>query len=142
MTLADIRSGLRAYLLADGTISGLVGGSRIYPVKLPQGIILASIVYQRISGQGDNHMQGASGLSRPRLQIDCYAPSAMAAAQLADLVKERIDGFRGEIEYADTSPANSVKVQGVFFDNESDDYDAAAVLYRTRRDYLVWFEER
>jgi hypothetical protein len=98
MTLADVRVGLRAYLLDDATISGLVGGSRIYPVRLPQGQTLTSIVYTRISGLGDHHMQGPSGLSRPRIQIDCWSQSADTADLLARMVKARIDGFQGSIE--------------------------------------------
>lgn len=146
MTFADLRAGLRAYLIADPAIAAVVGSdaatARVYPVQLPQGQTQPSIVYQRVTGQGDHHMQGASGLSRPRLQIDCWAQDADTAATLADLVKERIDGFRGELHYGESSPSDVVAVQGVFFDNEADDYDPAAELYRTRGDYFVWFEER
>lgn len=141
MTLADVRVGLRAYLLADGAISSAVGGARIYPIKLPQGQTLASIVYTRISGQGDHHMQGPSGLSRPRIQIDCYSLSLDTAAALANLVKERIDGFRGAMLWGENSPAEAIQVQGIFFDSERETYDAVTNLYGVSRDYFVWYEE-
>jgi hypothetical protein len=79
-------------------------------------------------------MQGASGLSRPRYQIDAYAQTPDDASELADLVKFYLDGFAGVMD--------TVAVQGVFFDTERDDYQADIDLYRVSRDYLIWFEER
>jgi hypothetical protein len=87
-------------------------------------------------------MQGASGLARPRLQIDCWSRSADAAAALADMVKQRLDGLRGAVEWDENSPGNAVVIQGVFFESEREDYDGTAELYRTSRDYFVHFEER
>lgn len=142
MSIADVRLGLRAYLLAYSAISTLVGALRIYPVKLPQGQVLDSIVYSRISGMGDHHMQGPSGLARVRIQIDCWSQSANAATVLANLVKERIDGFKGSMEWDESSPGNAIVVQGIFFDSEREDLDQEVELYRMSRDYLVWFEER
>ena len=127
-----------AFLLADDTIASMVGNDRIYPLRLPQGDRGPSIVYSRVSGLGDHHMQGPSGLTRPRFQIDAWAPSADDATRLADLVKARLDGYRGPM----TGGSVTVAVQGVFFDTEREDYDEDAELYRISRDYLIWFEER
>ncbi len=141
MTIADLRLGLRAFLLADNDISSAVGDERVFPLKMPQGETGASIVYTRISGQGDYHMGGPSGLARPRFQIDCWAPTIDAAVVLGNLVKARIDGYRGPMPYGDASPQASIDVQGVFMDNEFEGYDDAAKLYRASRDYLIWSEE-
>jgi hypothetical protein len=132
--IADLRPALRAFLLADAAISTAVGGTRIYPTVLKQGIRDPSIVYNRITGLGNWTTTGPSGLTRPRFQIDCYATTSDQAEALADLVKARLDGYRGLM--------GSVMVQGVFFDTERDDYQADAELYRTSRDYFIWFEER
>jgi Protein of unknown function (DUF3168) len=142
MALKDIRSALRRFLLADPAIAAIVGtNNRIYPVRLPQGQRLPSIVYSRVSGMGDHHMQGASGLSSPRFQIDAWAPTIDEAANLADLVQERIDGYRGPMPNTG-SPADDVEVQGVFLDNERDDYQSDIDMNRVSRDYIVWYEER
>lgn len=142
MTLADIRVGLRAYLLDDAMISAAVGGARIYPIQLPQGQKLASIVYTRISGQGDHNVEGPSGLNRVRVQIDCWAATADAADLLSRQVKERIDGYRGAMPWGDESPAEAIVVQGIFFDSEREDWDETAQMYRASKDYVVWFGER
>lgn len=134
MPLADIRPALRTFLLADMDISDAVDGERIYPVVLPQGVTDPSIVYNRISAIGDHHMQGASGLTRTRMQVDAYATTHDAAASLADAIKEVLDGYRGLM--------GSVTVQGVFFDTEREDYQDDVKLYRVSRDYFIWYEER
>lgn len=140
MSLKDIRIGLRAFLIADAAIAAAVaevGGTkwRVYPVRLPQATTGASIVYNRISGQGDHHMQGPSGLARVRMQIDCWAPSHDTSTSLADIVKEAIDGYQGMM--------GSVFVQGVFFDGERDlDFDDATKFYGVSRDYMITYAER
>jgi hypothetical protein len=144
MSLADIRLGLVAFLLADASISASVQSTAhdlgVYPIRLPQGRVKPSIVYSRISGVGDHHNEGPTGLARPRIQIDAWAQKADQASILADQVKARIDGFKGSMVYGNAGA--EVIVQGVFFDSEREDYDDGAKLYRASRDYLIWFEER
>lgn len=140
MTMADIRLGLRGWLLADSGIAAVVA-DRIFPIVLPQGETRTSIVYTRISGQGDHTLTQASGIARPRYQIDSWAQTPGAASSLADMVKDRLDGARGAFEYGSNSPRDSIDVLGAFFTDEREDYDATAKLYRMSRDYFVWFRE-
>lgn len=126
-----IREGLRAFLLADSAIAALVA-ARVYPVTMAQGNRQTCIVYTRVSGEGDHHMQGASGLSRPRFQVDAWAADPDQAEALSDKVRKRIDGFRGMM--------GDVRVQGCFFLNERDDFDAEVGMYRSSRDYAIWHE--
>lgn len=139
--MKDLRPGLFAFLRDDAAIGPLVtagGIARIYPVRLPQGIKLASIVYARISGQGDYVMTGPSGLVRPRYQLDSWAPTIDAASTLADLIKGALDGFTGAIG----TGANAVEVQGVFIADEREDYDDIAQMYCVSRDFFIHHEER
>lgn len=140
MTLADIRLGLRAFLLSDAAIAATVG-DRIYPNVLEQGIKHTSIVYSRISGLGDHWMQGPTGLNRPRYQIDCWSLAPGDASALADLVKEHLDGYRGPMPYGTNSPQDFITVQGVFFTDERDDFDTESQMFRMSRDYFIWFRE-
>jgi hypothetical protein len=138
--MRDLRPALRKHLLDDPAISATVG-QRIYPMVLPQGIVSSSIVYTRISGIGDHTYQGPSGLNQPRYQIDAWAATIDGAFSLADAIKERLDGFRGTVNYG-ADPVQSVVIQGAFFADEREDYDAGSKLYRVSRDYMIWFEER
>lgn len=144
MTLIDLRPGLQAHLATDTAIAAIVGSgndARIYPVKAPQGETRPHIIYHKISGQGDHHMQGPSGLNRPRMQIDCWAKRSDVASQLALAVKARLDGLKEPIPYGSNSPQDEVEVIGAFFDSEREDYDKETELYLTSHDYLIWFRE-
>jgi hypothetical protein len=136
MGLIDLRPGLCAFLLADAAIAGLVA-TRIYPVKLPQGITAPSIVYNEISGQGDHHNEGASGLVRVRMQIAAWAQTADAAHALFLAVKNRLDGYRGPMG----AGATLVTVQGAFVDSWRDVDDTVANLRGKAADYFLFFEE-
>jgi hypothetical protein len=142
MTVADLRLPLVAFLRADPAISAAVGGDRVSPLVLDQGDRGPSIVYTCVSAVGDHHMQGASGLAMARMQLDAWAETPDAADTLARLVKTRLDGYRGPMGFAGSPPGPGVQVQGVFFDNIREDYEAALQLYRVSADYLVWYEER
>lgn len=133
MSLKDIRTGLRTFLLADAAIAALVG-TRIYPVKLPQGVSGTSLILNEISGQGDHHMQGASGLVTVRMQIGAWATTADGAHALFLAVKEAIDGYRGLM--------GDVTVQGVFIDSWRDIDDTVANLRGKVADYFIHYSER
>lgn len=143
--MKDIRPALYSFLMGDAGIYAAVegnktrqqGGSRIFPVKIPQGVKAASIVYTRISGAGIYHMGGESGLSMPRYQIDAWAPTGDAATALANLIKDRISGYRGVMG----SGGAAVTVQGVFMADEREDYDDTVQLSRMSRDYFIDHEE-
>jgi len=134
--MKDIRPALRAFLLADAGIAAIVA-TRVFPIKLPQGTKTASIVYTRISGAGIYHMGGESGLSMPRYQIDSWAPNGDAATTLANLIKDRLSGYRGVMG----SGGAAVTVQGVFMAAEMEDYDDAVQMSRMSRDYFIDYEE-
>jgi hypothetical protein len=140
--LADLRPALRAYLLADNAISQAVGGTRIYPTVLPQGVKHSSLVYNVISEVTNHHMQGASGLVMVRMQLDSYAPNPDDADALARAVKLRIDGFSGPMTYGSNSPPDAVVVQGIFSETARTDFQAEAELHRVSRDYLIHYSER
>ncbi len=141
MALKDIRPALSAFLAADAAVAALVvtgSTTRIYPGKLPQGTTAASIVYSEISGEGDHHNAGASGLVRVRMQIAAWALTADAAHALFLAVKERIDGYRGVMG----SGGAAVNVQGVFIDTFRDIDDTVANLRGKVADYFIVYEER
>jgi hypothetical protein len=133
----DLRPALRAFLLADDAIAAVVA-TRVYPIKIPQGVKATSIVYSRISEQTDHHMQGPSGLVQDRIQIAAWAVKGDDASALALLIKDRLDGFRGQMG----ADGVFVPVQGIFSESARDEYDAAADLHGVTRDYFIWFAER
>jgi Protein of unknown function (DUF3168) len=133
--MKDIRPALRTFLLADPTISALVGGVRIHHLRLPQDQVAPSIVYLKVSETGDYHLASDSGLSQARIQLDAWAQSSDAATELANAVYDRMTGERGRIDY----DATFVDVRAMFLIAGRDDYDEVNNLYRISRDFNVWY---
>jgi hypothetical protein len=128
----SIASDLRTYLLADATLTTLVG-TRMYPLKLPQAPTMPAIIYTWISGARVHSTDGPSGLSNPRVQFDCWAQTYLEAEALLEALRKRLDGFQGT--------AGSSWIQAVFFETERDGYDDDTELYRRSADFFVWYEE-
>lgn len=140
--MKDIRLAFRALLLADPTVSGLVGGNRIYPVRPPQAQRAPSLVYLRIIDFSDYHMLGDSGLERISMQLDAWADSADASVQLADAAHDAITGFRGRAVYGSNSPQDFIDIRGIFHTIGRDLTDDVTQLFRMSRDYTIAYAER
>ncbi len=129
--MRDIRPALRTFLLADPTVSALVGGSRIHHIRLPQDQVEPSVVYIKISEFGDYNLAQDSGLGHVRMQIDAWAQTSDAATQLANAVYDRLTGANTTMD--------TVKVLGAFLDSGRDDYDGVTRMYRSSRDFMIWY---
>ena len=132
--MKDIRPALRSLLLGDAAVAALVG-TNVFPIRMPQGTKVASLVYTRISGDTDYKMEGPTGYARSRMQVDAWAPTADAATTLANKAKDCLSGFTGAVG----NP--SVFIQGAFCADEREQYDDIVQLYGVSRDWFIHFEE-
>jgi hypothetical protein len=85
MTLGD---SIRSILLADSTVSGLVG-TRIYPQELPLQCTLPALVYSFPSNPFQIHARSA------RCQISCYAKGYDERENLRQSVEDTLKFFSG-----------------------------------------------
>lgn len=138
--MKDIRKAIRALLLADPVVNSLSGG-RIYPVQLPEGVRLASVVYHRVTGLFDYEMDGPSGLVQNLIQIDSVAVGNDEATNLANAVHDALTGFRGEVPFGSASPQESITVHGIFQTNDRDIFDSITKMMAVQRDFQVWYWE-
>lgn len=88
-------------LLTTGSpnpVSAIVG-VRVHPLVLPQGIVYPAIRYQRISTARDQYrtLIGKAEYASVRMQVDCYALTALAAITLAQAVYNLAEGYSGII---------------------------------------------
>lgn len=130
-----IGAGLRAFLLGDVALSAAVGGSRIYPVVLPQGAVLPAVTYLEVSAARPHASpQGPLGHAGSRIQVDTWATTYAGALDLAELIRKRLDGYRG--------PAGAEMIQGAFLDGSREFYEDVPRQWRVSRDYIVWYREQ
>lgn len=85
---------LRALLLADATLSAIVG-SRIDWGARPQGRDLPAIALHKISGSEWIHMNGPNGVFQARVQVDAYAKTDRAATEIARALNAALNCYRG-----------------------------------------------
>lgn len=123
-----VEEGLVTYLLAQPTITGVIG-QRLYPIHIPQNPTLPAIAYQRISTPRTYSHQGFSNRARPRIQLTLFALSYSACKDLAEKLRAVLAGYRGLW--------GTVNIFSTFVDNELDDYDTETQQYRRIIDLLV-----
>lgn len=91
-----IETEIRARLVADSTVSGLVS-ARIYPLVLPQSPTYPAITYHRVSGVRLHHLGGVSGRAVPRISFSMWAQTYTGCQALAAAVRQSLDGFNGTL---------------------------------------------
>jgi hypothetical protein len=123
----SIESDLYSYL---STYAGLIPlvGDRIYPLVAPQSVQAPYCTYQKISSGRQYSHSGFSNLSRPRMQVSCFAPTYLQAKAVAIQVIAAIEAWPG-----------SGSVQAAFTENEQDLYDPDTKLYYIPVDFFVYY---
>jgi hypothetical protein len=131
--MLDLPPALRTLLLADPTVSSIVG-TRVFPLRVPQGEKGDSIVYNRVSEDTEYNLVGPSHLSVTRVQVDAWSTRVDGARLLANAVQDILSGYRGTVA--------SVPVQGAFLVGGREDWDGEAQMFRVSRDYNVHYQDK
>lgn len=127
---------LRAYMLSDPTVQGLVG-TRIYPSVLPQNALFPSITMQTISAARRPTMRHNDDLPRKRVQIDCWSPRIEEAERVAEAIRELFHYY----ESGEIGESPGLYVAAVFAEDERMLYDSEPKLHRVSVDYSVFHVE-
>lgn len=125
--MADIAVAVRTYLLADATITTLIG-TRMWSDLLPQDAELPAVEFSKISTRHDMVLGGPAGLAHCRLQFDCKADRAaggrLKANEIAEAIRDSgILGYRGVVGGVDIRGARPEDGQRNSIDYANDDSD-------------------
>lgn len=117
---------VRAKLLADGTVAGLVV-DRVYANVMTQGEPTPAVVCSLITEVPQNSLTGypEDRLVNALLQVDCYAERYKAAHELAAAVDAVLADLRGPELNA------WLEVKRDLYDNETQ-------LHRVSMDFSIW----
>lgn len=120
----------RSLLMADIAISNLVS-NRVNYTTHPQGQPLPGLVLNVVSDAEEYTLQGPTGVSQARIQVDCYADTYGAAKLLSRAVRSLLSGYMGGA------------FQGVFHvgtrDGREGGSNEAERPYRVSLDFMVHF---
>lgn len=90
----SLQSAMRAKLLADATIAGLVS-TRIYGSYAPEGAALPYVTLQQIGGDSEHSLTGETRLASAIYQTNAWAATVDSALAIADAIRREIAGIRG-----------------------------------------------
>lgn len=131
MSVDTIEKAIRAILVADSTVKAIT--TRCYPAKIPQDPTYPLILFFKVTGKRDHHLQGPSGLAHPRFQVEAWATTYDAAKALANAIREALDGYSGT--------QGTVVIGSILMESERDTYEEAVSCHRVIMDFFVWHSE-
>lgn len=129
---------LRAILLADSEIAGMVG-ERMYPQVAPQGAPMPALVYSTRK-EPLTVQEGLQGFDRWDVGIDCWSRAREGVAPydeakaLSEAVVRVLGGYRGATA---GMQIHSVIVDGIYDDMA----DEETGLYSVGVDAVIWAQK-
>jgi hypothetical protein len=130
--------GIAALLVNDAGVKAILGVSRndgtngVFPSIAVEAPTLPYIVYQQIDRNPVLSYQGMNRLGMPRFQISCYGNPYKTVKQLANAVKNVLNGFQGALSDVDQTYVNNI-----ILNSEHDETESVfkATLYGVILDY-------
>jgi hypothetical protein len=116
-------------LTADAGVAARAG-DRVYTEVLPQAGVVPAVVFTEVAGDDDLALDGPTGTSSRRVQVDSWAKTRAEATALGLAVKAALVGHVGA--------AAGLSVEGAFLLSERWDFDTETALYRTSQDFEIW----
>lgn len=113
---------LRAILLNDATVSGLVG-TRIFRLELPLNCVFPAISYTRVS---DPYRQFVGA---PRIQISCWGESLPDCLDLENAVMDALEGYSGIV--------NGVTIERIVPEGTQEFFNSDSGIFHIPLDFKV-----
>lgn len=132
-----IETTIRALLLADATVSGLVA-TRIYTGTMPQRATFPLITLKKIDKRSDLTLDDAVGPNTLRVQVDCWAQDVDGVRALAGAVNGSDDqSTQGPLHgYSGTSGSQRINLLRLMVER-STEFESETQLYRVSADYAA-----
>jgi hypothetical protein len=130
-----IEDAIYTRLAAVSAVSSLVS-TRIYPGLLPESPTYPAVVFRFLSEQTFPAMGADAGVTKRRLQVDCWATTATAAQQLGDAVTTALSRFQGTVSYT----GGSTVIDDIYRDGVMDLYDGKARVHQRAVDFIVMYQ--
>lgn len=92
--MALIEAEFHAHLVGDMDITALVA-TRIFPNKTPVGVTYPCVTYFKVSDIPASDMNGCTGLTKARFQVNAWSFDYGNAKAIADAIRKRLGSFRG-----------------------------------------------
>lgn len=128
-----IEANLYFYIVNQSTITAIVGSGGVYPHHLTQFATFPAITIQTISVNHDHVIQGAAGVKRCRIQIDCWSHSLDQVLDCAEKIRLKLMGYMGMMGSSDV---RFVELDSTRNMHEAPTDGSDQWLYRVSSDYI------
>ena len=133
----SLEKGIRAILIADGTVSGLVS-SRIFPQRRPQGTILPALTYRTVFQEITEGLAEQTGLRRSRVSIDCADSTYGGNKTLRDAVTSALIDYNATIS---NEIIDSIRLEAaVDIDEDLEPASGSVGVFRTILDFIIYHQ--
>lgn len=137
MALKSPEAVLRSALVADATVSGLIG-TRIYPVLAPASAAMPLVTWRRASIERQQTLAAPMGIPRVSVEYSIYATTYEQAREIADAMRLVLDGYGGT--------SDNTTVRQTSLEDESDDFVTLAgadmpPVYQITQRFDTWWSE-
>ena len=112
--------------IIDSLLDGVIA---LYPKVAPQQTTGTHAVYHVISNTPTDVKESASVVDIVRVQISIFANTYAALQTAAESVRSTLDYFQGT--------TNSIAVDLIRYENETDDYEMDTNEYMISQDYFI-----
>lgn len=131
--MSTIEEALVTRLAAVSAVTTLVG-SRVYPLRAPEGVAQPFLVYQRVAAPPRETAFGTDpGIARPRFQLVAWATSYATAKAVATAVRQALQRYRGTV--------GGVEILDIFVEFDEDLHDDEVHLFGALTDFSVIHRE-
>jgi hypothetical protein len=130
-----IRADLRTYLLAQSSITTLIG-QRLYLSRIPLPGTYPCVSYRRVSGGHFHDLQGSRGYCEAAIEIEVWSDDSEEVESVGDAIRQKLQGFVGTM--------GSTTVKRVTLDDEQDSFlppieGSDTGVHRTTFRYTIGF---
>jgi len=133
----SLEKGLRAILIADETVNGLVA-SRIYPQRRPTGSSLPAITYQTVFQEITEALAEQAGLRRSRVSFECTDDTYGDTKTLRNAVTAALIDYNGTIS---GEIIDSIRLEAaVDIDEDLEPASGSVGVFRTILDFIVFHQ--
>ena len=131
----SLEKGLRAILIAEGTVNGLVA-SRIYPQRRPTGSSLPALTYQTVYQEITEALAEQAGLRRSRVSIECTDDTYGDTKTLRNAVTAALVDYNGTIS---GEIIDSIRLEAaVDLAEDLEPASGSVGVFRTILDFIVF----
>ena len=137
-----IAQAIRAILLADQTLSGMVSG-RVIVDRYPQQSSTPAIVLWVESERALDALDGPLGMDQPSVRVACYARTRTGATSLRQEARRVLGGYIGVIDGVYIKGISQIEQRGESYETDrallgTDEYRFVSVQdFRVSYDYQV-----